>query len=201
MIQNRAFGRVARGAAAALAGALLLGACGGEDNGGSTSGDGTNYVEGTGEITQVAVAERDQAPDLVGENLEGEELRLADYRGQVVVLNVWGSWCAPCRAEAPHLVAAAEETADQGVAFLGLNTRDLTTDNALAFERRYEVDYPSFYDPNGRLIGEFPNGTLNPQFIPSTLIIDREGRIAARALTALSKDQLLAALEPVIAEE
>ncbi|TDC21530.1 TlpA family protein disulfide reductase [Streptomyces sp. 8K308] len=200
MIQNRAFGRVVGAATAALAGVLLLGACSGGE-GGSTSGDGTNYVEGTGEITQVAAAERTEAPDLTGETLDGEEISLSDYRGEVVVLNVWGSWCAPCRAEAPHLVAAEEATADQGVRFLGLNTRDLSVDNALAFERRYEIGFPSFYDPNGRLIGEFPNGVLNPQAIPSTLIIDREGRIAARALRPLTDDDLLAALEPVIAEE
>ncbi|GAB2878437.1 TlpA family protein disulfide reductase [Streptomyces mayteni] len=200
MIQIRAFGRVARGAAVALTGVLVLGACSGGDSDGA-SGDGTNYVEGTGEISRVAVAERVEAPDLTGETLEGEEISLSDYRGDVVVLNVWGSWCAPCRAEAPHLVAAAEATADRGVRFVGLNTRDLSRDNALAFERNYEVEYPSFFDPNGRLVGEFPNGTLNPQAIPSTLIIDREGRIAARALRALTEDDLLAALEPVIAEE
>ncbi|TDC76892.1 TlpA family protein disulfide reductase [Streptomyces hainanensis] len=200
MIQIRAFGRVARGVVVALTGVLLLGACSGGGDDGAT-GDGTNYVEGTGEITQVAVAERVEAPDLSGETLGGEEISLSDYRGDVVVLNVWGSWCPPCRAEAPHLVSAAEATADQGVRFVGLNTRDLSRDNALAFERRYEVEFPSFYDPNGRLVGAFPNGTLNPQAIPSTLIIDREGRIAARALLPLTEEDLLAALEPVIAEE
>lgn len=186
-------------AATVTAVSLTLTACGGQQTG--SSGGGSNIVQGTGEITHVAVADRQDAPDIGGETLDGEQLSLSDYRGQVVVLNVWGSWCAPCRAEAPNLVAVAEDTADQGVRFLGVNTRDTQKEPALAFERRFAVDYPSLYDPAGKLLLEFPSGSLNPQAIPSTLIIDREGRIAARALKALTEEELRAALDPVIAEK
>jgi thiol-disulfide isomerase/thioredoxin len=116
------------------------------------------------------------------------------------VLNIWGSWCAPCRAEAPNLVKVAEETADQGVQFLGINTRDNVADNARAFERTFGVEYPSLFDPYGRLILEFPAGSLNPQAIPTTLIIDRDGDIAVRALKPLTEGELRDALEPVMAE-
>src|SRR5690606_25594196 len=101
----------------------------------------------------------------------------------------------------PHLVEVAEETADQGVSFLGINTRDRDRAPAEAFERRFDVPYPSLYDPSGQLILQFPNGSLNPQAIPSTLIIDREGNIAARALKPLSADELRDALQPVLDEE
>ncbi|MGP3970471.1 TlpA family protein disulfide reductase [Streptomyces sp. 6N223] len=198
MIQIRTRAKLALAGALALS-ALALTACSG-DKAGPSGGD-SNIVQGTGEVTQVAAADREEAPDISGETLDGEQLGLADYRGQVVVVNVWGSWCAPCRAEAPHLAAVAEDTADQGVAFLGINTRDLDRVPAQRFEENFGVTYPSLYDPSGKLLLEFPSGSLNPQAIPSTLIIDREGRIAARALKPLSSEELRAALDPVIAEQ
>jgi thiol-disulfide isomerase/thioredoxin len=200
MIQYRVPRTVAAAAGGALALVLTLTGCtGGDDEAGSSGGD-TNFVQGTDEITHVAAADREPAPDLSGETLEGERLSLSDYRGKVVVLNIWGSWCAPCRAEAPNLVKVAEETADQGVQFLGINTRDNVADNARAFERTFGVEYPSLFDPYGRLILEFPAGSLNPQAIPTTLIIDRDGDIAVRALKPLTEGELRDALEPVMAE-
>lgn len=182
----------------AVVGALLVTACSGQQAG--PSGGGSNIVQGTGEITQVPVDERQPAPDISGETTYGDDLALSDFRGEVVVLNVWGSWCSPCRVEAPTLVKVAEDTADQGVQFLGINTRDLKKSRAQGFDRTYGVKYPSLFDPSGKHILAFPKGSLNPQSIPSTLIIDREGRIAARALKAVTEDELRAALDPVIAE-
>lgn len=183
----------------AAAGALALTACS-ADQAGPSGGD-SNIVQGTGEVTHVAAGERQQVPDLSGETVDGGRLSLSDYRGQVLVLNVWGAWCAPCRAEAPHLVAVAEETADEGVQFIGINTRDLGTTNPRKFEENYGVPYPSLYDPDGRLVLQFPTGSLNPQAIPTTLVVDREGRIAARALKPLTEDELHAMLDPVLAEK
>lgn len=203
MIQLRALpGRATGRRAAALAGvaalAFTVAACGGEEAG--PSGGDSNIVQGTGQITHVEPADREDAPDIAGETLEGEELSLSDFRGEIVVLNVWGSWCAPCRAEAPNLVAVAERTAEDGVQFLGINTRDSSKEPAIRFEENFGVEYPSLYDPSGRLILEFPRGSLNPQAIPSTLVIDREGRIAARALKPLTEEELQDALDPVLAE-
>ncbi|MEU6705085.1 TlpA family protein disulfide reductase [Streptomyces wuyuanensis] len=188
-------------AVGALAAALTLSACTGDSNGKSGGGGDTNFVTGTGGISTAAKGKRTAAPQLAGKDLTGKPLDLADYRGKVVVLNLWGSWCAPCRAEAPYLTKVSEETRSEGVEFVGINTRDPQTGPALAFEKNYEVRYPSFHDPIGKLILKFPKGSLNPQAIPSTIVIDREGKIAARALTALDDKQLRSMIDPVVAEK
>ncbi|MBO1286792.1 TlpA family protein disulfide reductase [Streptomyces sampsonii] len=192
--------RLSLTASAAVA-ALLLTACG-EGNGGTTqSGSGANYVAGKDGIATVDKGERKDAPAIGGETLDGATFDLADHKGKVVVVNVWGSWCAPCRAEAPNLVKVAEDTADQGVQFVGINTRDSNKGPALAFEKDYEVGYPSLYDPQGKQILRFPRGSLSPQAIPSTVVIDRDGKIAARTLQAVSEKQLRAMIAPVLAEK
>ncbi|NLU70260.1 TlpA disulfide reductase family protein [Streptomyces sp. HNM0574] len=185
--------------AAVAASALAISGCGKGDTG-SSSGQ-TKFVQGTGQITKAKAGERQAAPDISGKSVEGKNLKLSDYKGKVVVLNVWGSWCAPCRAEAPNLAKVAKETEDKDVQFIGINTRDLDKANARAFERNYGVDYPSFYDPSGKLILKFPDNSLSPQAIPSTLILDRDGKIAVRALKELSEKDLRDALDPVIAEK
>ncbi|GAA4660498.1 hypothetical protein GCM10023347_10040 [Streptomyces chumphonensis] len=166
-----------------------------------SSGDAAGYVAGTGQITEVPEGKRVAAPDLAGEGVHGKELKLSDHRGEVVVLNVWGSWCPPCRGEAPNFAKVSEDLADEGVQFLGINTRDLDVANAQAFDRTYGIEYPSFYDPSGKLILKFPKGNLNPKAIPSTLVLDREGRIAVRALKPLTEEELREIIEPVMAEK
>ncbi|MCX4539839.1 TlpA disulfide reductase family protein [Streptomyces sp. NBC_01565] len=127
----------------------------------------------------IAAQERRDAPELSGADLRGGRAGLAPLRGRVVVLNVWGSWCGPCRTEAAGLEAVHRETEGQGVRFLGINTRDRDREAARAFEERYELTYPSLHDPRGDLLLRFPEGTLNPQAVPSTLLLDRRGRVAA----------------------
>jgi thiol-disulfide isomerase/thioredoxin len=180
-------------------GASVLAGCG-EDETGSSSGD-TKFVQGTGKITKVRSAERQAAPDISGKGVDGKRLELSEHKGKIVVLNVWGSWCAPCRAEAPNLAKVEKETSDKEVQFIGINTRDLDRANAKAFERNYGIGYPSFYDPSGKLILRFPKGSLSPQAIPSTLILDRKGRIAVRALKELSEKELRSTLDPLTAEK
>lgn len=191
--------RVALSAAGAAVAALTLSACG---SGGTSGGSGnTNFITSSDGIATVKKSERKPAPDLSGKTLDGKQLDMTAYQGKVVVLNVWGSWCAPCRAEAPNLVKVAEETADKGVQFVGINTRDPSPQPAIAFEQQYKVSYPSLYDPTGKLLLRFEKGTLNPQAIPSTIVIDRDGKIAARSLQALSEKKLREMLDPVIAEK
>ncbi|MFD7717345.1 TlpA family protein disulfide reductase [Streptomyces sp. NPDC059814] len=185
------------GAAAALA--LTLSACGkGDETGG---GGDTNFVTGTGGISTVAKGDRATAPKLDGESLDGEHLDLADYKGKVVVLNAWGSWCGPCRLEAKYFTKVAKATADQGVQFVGINTRDPRRGPAVSFEKDYGVTYPSFFDPTGKLLLRFPKGMLNLQTIPSTVVIDRNGKIAARSLAALDDTKLHEMIDPLIAEK
>jgi thiol-disulfide isomerase/thioredoxin len=194
--------RTFRSAVAVLAGtaalASSLAAC---SSATSSSSGQSNFVAGTGEITVVKAADRKAAPDLSGRTVDGPQDSLMHYRGKVVVINVWGSWCAPCRAEAPNLVKAAAADQAKGVQFLGINTRDLAAANAAAFERQFHVPYPSLYDPDGTLLLRFPRGSLNAQSIPATLVIDRQGRIAARALKALSEDELNQMIAPIAAEK
>ncbi|MFI9616098.1 TlpA family protein disulfide reductase [Streptomyces sp. NPDC052023] len=181
------------------AAALLLSACG---SGGTSGGGGeTNFVAGADGIDTAGKGERAPAPDLSGKTIDGKQLDVADYKGKVVVLNVWGSWCAPCRAEAKNLEAVYQDTKDQGVQFVGINTRDTSTGPALAFEKEFGVTYPSLYDPAGRLMLRFEKGTLNPQAIPSTLVIDRDGKVAARTLQPLSEEKMREMLDPVLAEK
>jgi peroxiredoxin len=193
--------RLARLAAVAGAAALLLTGCSSSGGGGSTgAGSGSGFVTGTGGVDTAAVGHRHAAPDISGKTVEGEQAALSDYRGKIVVVNVWGSWCSPCRAEAKGLQAVYEKYKSRGVAFLGINTRDTSADNAAIFEKNFGVTYPSLYDPDGAQILRFPKGDLNPQFIPSTLVIDRSGRVAARAIKALASEDLEAMLKPVLAE-
>jgi thiol-disulfide isomerase/thioredoxin len=124
------------------------------------------------------------ANDYVGKGLSGGRLvirpdraatfeasDLKQYLGRVVVLNVWGSWCPPCRAEAPMLADAARALSKKGVVFLGINSRNPEQAGPRAFERRYRIPYDSIYDPDGQTLLAF-HGTLAPNSIPSTVIID-----------------------------
>ncbi|MFJ5553256.1 TlpA family protein disulfide reductase [Streptomyces sp. NPDC093225] len=197
--RRTARGRVLLPTAAALAGALALTACGA--SGGTSSGSGTNYVQGKGGVSTVAVADRSEAPKLDGETVDGQRLDVTSLKGKVVVLNVWGSWCPPCRAEAPHFAKVSKELEAKGVEFVGINTRDASKPPAEAFEENFGITYPSLYDPNGKLMLRFPKGTLNPQSIPSTLVLDRDGRIAARSLLAVNEETLRKMIEPVLAEK
>ncbi|MFE2039367.1 TlpA family protein disulfide reductase [Streptomyces sp. NPDC059477] len=190
--------RAALGAGAAMV-ALLATAC--SSGGTSGGGGGTGYITGSDGIATVEPAERAAVPDLSGPTVDGETADVADYEGQVVVLNIWGSWCPPCRAEAKNFEKVYQDVKDQGVQFVGINTRDGSTGLARAFEEEFGISYPSLYDPTGKLMLRFEEGTLNPQAIPSTLIIDREGRIAARTLQALSEEKLRKMLAPVLAEK
>lgn len=159
----------------------------------STETGDKGYIDGTGVITRLEVAERTKPGEVSGETLEGKELALSDYAGKVVVLNVWGSWCPPCRKEADTLADAARELAKDDVVFVGVNTRDASQDQGLAFQRRYDVPYDSLYDPSGRTLLAF-RGTLTPTSIPSTVVLDQQGRVAARILGEVSSRRTLVGL-------
>ena len=185
--------------AVAAVAALTLSACG---KGGTSGGGGnTNFVTGNNGIATVPAGKRAAAPDLSGKTIDGKTLDVADYKGQVVVINVWGSWCGPCREEAQYFAKVSKQYEGKGVQFVGINTRDTSTTPAVAFEKEHGIGYPSLYDPTGKLMLRFKKGTLNPQLIPSTLVIDKQGKVAARALEALDDTALLKMLKPVLAEK
>ena len=184
----------------ALTGSLTLTGCGGSDPAAiaDAPGDGSGFVAGDGSIVLLDAQSRMPAPDLAGTTLDGEPFRLADHLGDVVVLNVWASWCAPCRAEAPVLEQAAQDFADQPVQFVGIDTRDQDA-AAKAFVERFGITFPSVVDRDGRLQLLFAD-TLPPQAIPSTLVIDQQGRVAARALGAVTLSDIRGMVEPLLAE-
>ncbi|MFG2634460.1 TlpA family protein disulfide reductase [Streptomyces sp. NPDC048362] len=185
--------------AVAAVAALTLSACG---KGGISGGGGdTHFVTGHNGVDAAPRGKRDAAPDLSGKTIDGKTLDVADYKGKVVVVNVWGSWCGPCREEAKYFAKVSKEYADKGVQFVGINTRDASTTPALAFEKDNGIGYPSLYDPTGRLMLRFKKGTLNPQLVPSTLVIDKDGKVAARALEPLDDTALLKMVKPVLAEK
>ncbi|GAA3812554.1 TlpA disulfide reductase family protein [Streptomyces coacervatus] len=196
---NRARRRVVLTTAGAAVTALLMSAC---SSGGTSGGGGdTNFVMGKDGISTAKKGERAAAPELSGKTVNGGQLDVSSYKGKIVVLNVWGSWCAPCRAEAPNFEKVYQDLKAKGVQFVGINTRDTSTQNAVAFEKQQGVTYESLYDPTGKLMLRFKKGTLNPQAVPSTLVLDRDGRIAARSLAALSEDKLRKMIAPVLAEK
>ncbi len=170
---------------AALLGAGLFAGCSNDVGGSGNQG----YVAGKGIITSVAATDRRTPAQVSGTTVDGTKISLADYRGKVVVVNVWGSWCPPCRAEAPMLAAAARDLAPKGVVFLGIDSRDPSAAAARAFVRRFRIPYPSIYDQQGSTLLAF-RGTLSPKSIPSTVIIDRRGRVSASVLGEITRTTL-----------
>ena len=134
-------------------------------------------------MVQVEPGQREDPVSLTGRDLEGERLSTTEFRGKPVVAVVWGSWCAPCRAEAPDVVAAARELGDRAQ-FVGINIRDSSTEQARSFVRTFEVPYPSYFSPDGEAMLAFA-GTLTPNSIPSFVVLDDEGRVAASILGEL----------------
>jgi thiol-disulfide isomerase/thioredoxin len=187
---------------AVVTAALTLSAC---SSGGKSGGGGdTNFVASDPDsgVQTVAASHRRPTGTLAGPTLQGTKLDVASFKGKVVVINVWGSWCSPCRAEASTLVKAANADKAKGVAFVGIDTRDTNKDQGVAFEKGYHVPYPSLYDPTGKLLVQgFPKGTLNPQGIPTTIVLDKQGRIAARNLGAVNESKLDEMINPLIAEK
>jgi thiol-disulfide isomerase/thioredoxin len=147
----------------------------------------------------VAVDAREDAISLDGEDLDGDPLAVQDFRGKPVVLVVWGSWCAPCRDEAPDVVGAAEELGDN-VQFVGINIRDASTAQAQAFTRRFDVDFPSFYSPSGEALLAFP-GVLGLRTIPAFAVLDADGRVAASIIGKLPSRQTLVDVTKDVVDE
>jgi thiol-disulfide isomerase/thioredoxin len=173
-------------------GLLALGGC--SDGPRSEGG----YVGADPSITIIAPADREVAPVVTGKSLDGTTtVSSADFQGRVVVVNVWGSWCPPCREEAPALQAASVATKDRA-AFIGITTKDYDPAPALAFVRANKITYPSIFDPTGSTLLTFA-GTLPPSAIPSTLVIDREGRVAARILSTVTQTTLVDIIDDVAA--
>ena len=160
------------------------------------NGENTGYVAADGAIVEIPVSERGEPVVFSGVTEEGEKFDSADIAGQVAVVNFWYAGCAPCRLEAADLEAVWQDFSDEDVAFVGINTRDPDPAQAKAFNRSFGVTYPSLYDPAGEQVLKL-QGQVPPNGIPSTLVIDQQGRIAARIIGETTKLTLVTVVNDV----
>ena len=184
--------------AAALAALAATGCTAGPIGANTPLSNGQSFVGSSYQSTLFKVGSRPLAPAVSGTTVTGSKLSLASYQGDVVVLNFWGSWCAPCREEAPALGTVSGQFAPKGVRFVGVDIRD-EPDSALAFMSNFRISYPSISDPGDLIALQF-RATDPPSAIPSTIIIDRSGRIAARIIGPVSYKTLSTLLNPIVAE-
>jgi thiol-disulfide isomerase/thioredoxin len=184
---------VARAAALTAVVALVATGCSSTaDDLAKQYGNGTteNYISGNGTVTEIAPDDRADPVEFTAETDAGETVSRSDHEGEVVVLNFWYAACPPCRLEAPELEKLNQAYADKGVEFLGVNVRD-QADTSLAFARTFDVTYPSVVDANDGAVQLALAGTIAPNAVPTTIVLDRQGRIAARILGGLDGPGIL----------
>ncbi|MFF4891378.1 TlpA family protein disulfide reductase [Micromonospora chersina] len=179
-----------------LVAALLAAVTAGTALVGCSSGTEESRCESDGVTITCAPDQRSKTPKVSGELLTGGRYDVSEARGQVVVVNFWGSWCAPCRAEVDDLEATYQATKASGVTFLGINVQD-SKDKAIAFEEG-RVTYPSLFDPASR---QALNFDIPPNTTPATVVLDREGRVAVVIRRAVTRDELQPVVERVAAEK
>lgn len=149
-------------------------------------------------LTTWSPTNRQRLPRLRGRTLDGTWLDVSDWRGRVVVVNTWGSWCGPCRKEAPDLRRVSEETRAAGVRLVGIDTRDNDA-AARAFTREFSISYPSLVDHDGRLMLSLGR-TIPVSAVPTTVVVDARGRIAARVIGAVTYLTLRGLVDDTLAE-
>jgi len=194
--------RAARGLIALSAVAVLLTGCAADPLAEQyREGSNKGYIAGDGSITEIAVAERGDPVEFEGVIETGEAITSDDYLGEVLVVNFWYASCAPCRSEADDLQSLNAQFEGAGASFLGVNVRDQAP-NALAFNETYSITYPSVLDVlDGGMQLAF-SGSIPPNAVPTTLVLDADGRVAARILGAIPEASILETLiTATIAEE
>jgi thiol-disulfide isomerase/thioredoxin len=164
----------------------------------SVLGGGSGDADFSTGLTRILPGERGDPITLAGDTLEGAPLDIVDWRGEVVVVNLSGSWCGPCHKEAPDLTRAYEETRSKGVHFVGIDVRD-NIPAAEAFTEEYGIEYPSLFDTDGSLLLSF-NGSVPVSAIPSTVVLDQQGRIAATVIGVIDPTTLLGLVTDVLHE-
>lgn len=184
-------GAVRRLAVLAVVAIALVSGCG-RDASGLTA---QQVLDASSGLIRIDPDDRVVMPELKGSTLDASLASTAEHAGKVVVINAWATWCPPCREEIPLLVDAAKASDPNTVAFLGLNVND-DTQAAREFEGLNGVPYPSIVDTDGQLMASIP--TLTSQGLPTTVFLDRQGRVAARIAGAVQPgqvDEVIASLE------
>lgn len=165
---------------------------------GQSEGETSARADGESVIEEFEPPERVRAKPFQAKMLSGSSIDTQDLLGQVVVYNVWGSWCVPCATEAPALVENANDFADDAV-FVGINVRDNDA-AARAFEEEYDVPYDSVVTQDSATAMLSFQGALAAAAVPTTLIVDHEGRVAARVIGPVTATTLRALISTVLAE-
>jgi thiol-disulfide isomerase/thioredoxin len=182
-----------------LAGTAVLAGCStGHSAVDVNNGGNFRFVAGTPAGDVIPAGKRATAPTFSGTLLDGAAFSSTELAGSVAVINFWGSWCAPCRVESPQFQQVYAEVRDQGVRFLGVNVKD-TAQLARAFEDGFGIEFPSLDDPRGEVALAFRDYPANA--IPSTIVLDAQGRVAAVYTGAVEQDDLRAVLDSLMAEE
>ncbi len=189
--------RVLRGVCL-LVGIVLLAGCTAMGADGQARAD-QGYVPGEGTYSEFAVDERGDPIVVSGVDTSGEPLSSEDFRGQVVVLNLWYAACGPCREEAPDLKSIAEKKAADDVQFIGIDTRDDPA-TAASFERTFEMPYPSIVDQQGDAVLAL-RGVAPPNAVPTTIVLDRQGRVSARISGKINPSILNTLIDTAVQEQ
>ena len=186
----------------AAVGALVLaggvGACSSDGDSAADAAQDAGYRGGDGSLTLIAPDERAEPVELSGQTLDGRTWDSADHHGQVVVVNLWASWCGPCAKEAPELVEVHEETKGDDVEFVGINYRESSLETGRAQAETWGMTWPSVYDKTGATALDM-QGKMTAQ--PSTAVLDEQGRIAAVMLGATTQSTLQGIVEDTLAEQ
>ena len=160
------------------------------------AGDNKNYIAGDGTVTEFALGSRPGFEAFVGTTESGQVLDSSAFEGNVIVMNWWYSACAPCRAEAGDLAMLSVEFEDS-VQFVGVNVRD-TAETALAFDRNFGIEYPSLIDAQSGQVSLAFTGVVSPQAVPTTIVIDRDGKVASRILGRIEASILRTLIQTVV---
>lgn len=183
-----------RVAAIGIAAVLLLTGCASDPLAEQyKEGSNKGYIAGDGSVTEIPEAERGDSISFAGATESGEKISSEDFTGEVLVVNFWYAACAPCRAEAPDLQELSAEYDGKGAQFIGVNVYD-QADTALSFNETYGITYPSILDVQDGAVKLAFTGTVPPKAVPTTIVLDKEGRVSARILGQLKEASILGTL-------
>lgn len=197
--RNRGVTGARRLLAPLLAGLVLLTGCATGSRAVDVNNGGEfRFVAGTPAGKVIAANDRARAPEFSGTLLDGGSFSSKQLAGKVAVLNFWGSWCPPCRVETPEFQQVYADVQDKGVQFLGLDVKETDEQFAQAFVQSQRITYPSLYDPRGEVALAFRDYPANA--IPSTIILDRHGRVAAVYTGPVKQTDLRSVLDRLMKE-